>query len=143
MGVEAGPAAQILAKGDVYVIRADRRVVWCEVATPRGLAPARGAAAAESMTAYLTQHVLQRRSPWIGLIVDVRRGPSVVGPVTLVQLERVFAEAELARKPIAALIGDAPAQAQQFGAAAHTYAPRFGTVTDSPSLALDWMTSTR
>ncbi len=143
MGVVAEPATQVLLKDDVYVIRADRRVVWCEVATPRGLNPARGAAAAQIMSTYLTEHVLQRRSPWIGLIVDVRRGPSVVGPVTLQLIERMFAQGELARKPIAALVGAAPTQAQQFGAAARACAPNFGTVTESPSRALDWMTSAR
>jgi hypothetical protein len=91
------------------------------------------------MTAYLTQHVLQRRSPWLGLVVDVRRGPSVVGPVTLQLIEQMFSHAELARKPMAALVGTAPAQIQQFGTAARTCAPHFGTVTESQHRALDWM----
>jgi hypothetical protein len=143
MGVDAGPATQILVKDDVYVIRADRRVVWCDVTIPRGHDPARGAAAAQVMTAYVTQHVLQRRSHWIGFVLDVRRGPSVVGPVTLQLIERMFAHAELARKPMAALVGTAPAQVQQFDAAARTCAPHFGTVTESQNRALDWMTSGR
>jgi hypothetical protein len=143
MGVEAGPSTQILLKSELYVIRAERRVVWCDVATPQGLAPARGAAAAQSMAAYLTEHVLQRRSPWIGVVLDVRRGPTVVGPVTLQLIERLFAHAELARKPLAALVGNAPAQTQQFGTAARTCAPHFGTVTESQNRAIDWMMSAK
>jgi hypothetical protein len=46
MGLDADE--RILAEDDLYVIRAERRVVWVHVRVPRNVEPSRGAAAAQA-----------------------------------------------------------------------------------------------
>jgi hypothetical protein len=136
-GVGAGNI--VLLQHDVFVIFAEGRVVWCRLHMPPHLSPSAGAAAGKSMLGYLASHVLVRRSSWLGAILDVRRGPSVVGPITLEGIERTFALAQDARKPLAALVGSAATQREQFGNVQRK-APRFTLVTDDPAVAVDWMT---
>ena len=131
----------VLVRDDLYVIRAERRVVWCEVLTPPQVAPAQGAAAARAISEYLLENVIARRSSWLGVVLDVRKGPTVVGPVTLGLLEKMFARAEQVRKPLAALLGTARAQGDQFRGVQQAHAPRYGMVTDRVELAVDWMTT--
>jgi hypothetical protein len=130
----------ILVQDELYVIRAERRVVWVELQTPPHIDPKRGAAAAVAITSYLLGSVLARRSSWLGLILDIRRGPTVMGPLTLTAAEQVFQRAEQLRKPLAALISAAPAQLEQFTALQQTHAPRFAKVTADAKAAIDWMT---
>ena len=134
-------ADAILVRDELFVIRAERRVVWCAVFTPPNVAPAQGAAAARAMSEYLLGKVITRRSSWIGVVLDVRKGPTVVGPITLGVLEQMFARAEQVRKPLASLIGTARAQGDQFRSVQQALAPRFGMVTDRQEMAVDWMTT--
>jgi hypothetical protein len=131
----------VLMRDELFVIRAERRVVWCEVFTPPQVAPAQGAAAARTISEYLLENVIARRSSWLGVVLDARKGPTVVGPVTLGVLEKIFARAEQVRKPLAALIGTARAQGDQFRSIQQAHAPRFGMVTDRLEMAADWMTT--
>jgi hypothetical protein len=130
----------ILAQDDLYIIRAERRVVWVQLQTPPHIDPKRGAAAAQAITSYLLGNILERRSSWLGLVLDVRCGPTVMGPLTLSAAEQVFQRAEQIRKPLAALIGSAPAQLEQFTELQQAHAPRFGKVTTDAAAAVDWMT---
>jgi len=107
MDSRADAASVVLLEHELFVIVAERRVVWCRVLTPPNVTPAAGAAAGKSAFAYLMTHVLVRRSSWLGVVADVRRGPSVAGPVTLQGLEQLFIHAEEVRKPLAMLIGAA------------------------------------
>jgi hypothetical protein len=132
-------AAVVLLEHELFVVFAEGRVVWCRVLMPAQVAPATGAAAGKSALGYLADNVLVRRSSWLGVILDVRSAPSVVGPVTLQGLERTFVLAEEARKPLAALVGKAATQRDQF-ATLQRHAPRFSLVTDTPAVAVDWMT---
>jgi len=134
-----GATSVVLLQHDLFVIFAVGRVVWCRLLMPAHLAPATGAAAGKSMLGYLANNVLVRRSSWLGVIVDVRRGPSVVGPVTLEGIEKTFTLAGEVRKPLAALVGSSATQREQFGNVQRK-APRFTLVTDDPAVAVDWMT---
>jgi hypothetical protein len=134
-----GATSVVLLQHELFVVFAMGRVVWCRLLMPPHLAPATGAAAGKSLVAYLADNVLVRRSSWLGVIIDVRRGPSVVGPVTLQGIERTFALAEEVRKPLAALVGSAATQREQYGNVQRK-APRFTLVTDDPAVAVDWMT---
>jgi hypothetical protein len=134
-----GATSVVLLQDELFVIFAVGPVVWCRLLMPQHVAPATGAAAGKSMLGYLANHALVRRSSWLGVILDVRRGPSVVGPITLQGIERTFALAEESRKPLAALVGSAATQREQFGNVQRK-APRFTLVTDDPALAVDWMT---
>jgi hypothetical protein len=134
-------SAPVLARGDTFVIQGSRRVVWCKITVPRGMDPARGAAAAERLGAFLLDHVLERHSPWLGILMDLRDGPSVLGPVSLRVMERILERAELVRRRVALYLGHAPSLEEQLSGLARARAPRFGKVTDDGSVALDWMTS--
>jgi hypothetical protein len=108
---------------------------------PPGLDPARGAAAGEVLGSYLLHHILERRSPWLGVVFDVREGPSVIGPTSLRVMESICDRAELVRRRLALLVGPTPLIKEQLLALVHARAPRFGVVTDDRRVALDWMTS--
>lgn len=132
-------AGVVLLQHELFAITAEGRVVWCRMLMSPQVAPSVGAAAGKSLFDYLTSHVLVRRSSWLGVILDVRRAPSVVGPITFQGLERVFALTEEVRKPLAVLIGSAATQREQFGKLQRS-APRFSIVTDDLATAADWMT---
>ena len=139
MDLRPDSASVVLLQHELFSIVAERRVVWLRVRMPPQLAPAAGAAAGKAALSYLTSHVLVRRSSWLGVVADVRHGPSVVGPVTFQGLERLFALTEEARKPLAVLIGSAATQRDQFGNLQRN-APRFTLVTDNAGAAVEWMT---
>jgi hypothetical protein len=131
----------VLAQGDTFIIHGAMRVVWSRVCVPRGLDPARGAAAGEVLGSYLLNHVLERRSPWLGVVFDVRDGPSVIGPTSLRVMESICDRAELVRRRLAILVGSNPLIKEQLVALVQARAPRFAVVTDDRGVALDWMTS--
>jgi hypothetical protein len=130
-----------LARGATFVIHGARRVVWCKITVPPGLDPARGAAAGEELGTYLLDHVLARHSEWLGVVLDVRDGPSVLGPISLRVMERILERAELVRRRVAIVMGSRPQLKEQLSALVSGLAPRFATLTDDRSKALDWMTS--
>jgi hypothetical protein len=129
-----------LARGDTFIIYGVRRVVWCKIMVPRGLDPARGAAAGEELGTFLIDHVLERHSSWLGIIFDVRDGPSVLGPISLRVMERIFERAELVRRRVAILSGIAPSLEEQFLVLVRAR-PQCAKLTHDRSVALDWMTS--
>jgi len=129
----------VLLEDELFVIRAEGRVVWFELHTRPGTNPARGAEVARVAGTYLIDNVLQRRSSWRGAVLDVREGPSVFGPITRAVSEAMFRKAEEARKPLCALIGTAPSQRAQFEALVTEHAPRFAKVVDTVAAAQDWM----
>jgi hypothetical protein len=134
-------SSRVLARGDTFIIRGARRVVWCKISVPRGLDPMRGAAAAEELGAFLLEQVLERHSPWLGIVIDVRDGPSVLGPISLRVMERILERAELVRRRVAIYLDHATSLKEQLASLSLASAPRFGKVTDDRSVALDWMTS--
>jgi hypothetical protein len=135
------PGGHVLAQGETFVIHGARRVVWSKVSVPPGLDPARGAAAGQELGSYLLNHVLERRSPWLGVVFDVRDGPSIIGPTSLRVMESLCDRAELVRRRLAILVGQNPLLREQFLLLVQARAPRFAIVTDDRRVALDWMTS--
>jgi hypothetical protein len=130
----------VLLEDELHVIRSAGRVVWCHVRIPRTTHPSAGAEAAKRVGRYLIDNVLHRRSPWLGLILDVRQGPSVVGPCTRQASSKMFESAEHARKPLAVLtVGDGTQHAQ-FLSLAVAHAPKFALITSDAAEAVDWMT---
>jgi hypothetical protein len=140
--LSASRAGTVLLKDELFLIRSEARIVWCHVLTPQSVSPARGAAAADVATAYLNEHVLQRRSPWLGLLLDIRKGPSVFGPVTRAAMQRMFEHADRAHKRVAVLVGASPVQRTQFSELAEQYAPSYCRVSDTEPAALDWVMGT-
>jgi hypothetical protein len=134
-------SARELARGATFVIHGAHRVVWCKIDVPRGLDPAQGAAAGEELGAFLIDRVLERHSEWLGVVLDVREGPSVLGPISLRVMERILERAELVRRRIAIVLGKSPALEAQLSAVVRSLAPRFVILTDDRRKALDWMTA--
>jgi hypothetical protein len=132
-----------LLEDDLHVVRAVGRVVWCDITIPKGTQPVAGAEAAKRVCKYLTDNVLHRRSRWLGLVLDVRQGPSVIGPVTRSVSSTLFIHAEQARKPFAVLtVASRPLHAQYCELAA-AHAPQFALITEGVEHAMDWMTRPR
>jgi hypothetical protein len=128
---------------DLHTVRDLGRVVWCQVSVPERTPAASGAAAAQRVGDYLVANVLQRRSPWLGLVLDVRGGPSVFGPITRAVTVRLLESAESACKPFAVLTAGNTTQHSQYAALAESHAPRYGLVTAEAQAAHDWMTMPR
>ena len=141
MGIGAKPAGELLLKSDLYEIRAEGRVVRCALNIPVRTAPALGANAAVDMGEWLVNNVLKPRSQWVGLIVDVRVGPSVFGPVTRAAIERMLTSAQQSRRPLCVLVGDSSTQCDQFLEMARLHAPRYSRVTSDPEEAVTWLTT--
>src|SRR5689334_4855357 len=130
-----------LFRDDLHVVRGIGRVVWCVVSVPQRTPAAAGAEAARRVGDFLIANVLQRRSSWLGLILDVRRGPSVFGPLTRAVTVRLLESAEGAQKPFAVVTVGAAAQHEQYSTLAAAHAPRFALVTSQAQQADDWMTT--
>ena len=136
----AGPT---LLQDELHVVRSVGRVVWCEVIIPKTTQPVAGAEAAKRVGKYLIGQVLHRRSPWLGLILDVRQGPSVFGPITRDVCMNLFQHAEEARKPFAVVTVPSRPLHAQYSELAAAHAPQYALVTDSAAQAMDWMTRSR
>lgn len=143
MGSSSEIAGKELFVDDLHTIRDLGRVVWCQVAVPERTPAASGAAAAQRVGDYLIANVLQRRSSWLGLVLDVRRGPSVFGPITRAVTVRLLESAEGANKPFAVLTAGNTTQHSQYATLASAHAPRYGLVTADAQQAHDWMTMPR
>ena len=143
MGGGSKPAGELLVKADLYEIRAEGRVVRCALNIPARTAPALGASAALAVGEWLVSNVLKPRGQWLGLIVDVRLGPSVFGPVTRSVTERLLTSAVQSRRPVVFLVGDSPTQREQFQEVARLYGQRYSCVTSDPDAALTWLTTTQ
>jgi hypothetical protein len=128
-----------LVENELYAIRSEGRTIWSELRTLGNTSPTRGAQAGLEIEEYLIEHVLQRRSMWLGVILDVRRGPSVFGPVTRASLERIFRAAQQSRKRIGVFVGPGPVQRAQFDELATECAPAFVHVADQQQAVLDWI----
>jgi hypothetical protein len=136
-------AGATLLQDELHVVRCVGRVVWCDVIIPKTTQPVAGAEAAQRVGKYLVSQVLHRRSPWLGLILDVRQGPSVFGPITRDVCVNLFTNAEQARKPFAVVtVASRPLHAQYCELAA-AHAPQYSLVTESLERAMDWMTRSR
>ena len=133
-------AGALLFQDNYHHVRADGRVVWCDVCVPEPTPPAAGAESAQRVGQYLIENVLHRRSRWLGFILDVRNGPSVFGPITRQVSVNMFEAAVQARRPLAVLTVPGRLQHSQYCALAAAHGSSFVLVTDSAERARDWMT---
>lgn len=134
---------RLLAQGETYVIHGAGRVVWCTITVPPGMLPARGAAAGEALGSFLIDQVLQRHSDWLGVVIDGRNGPSVVGPSSLRVMARIFERAEQVRRRVAVIVSSGSMLREQFSDLVRAQATELAIVTESRDAALDWMTAER
>jgi hypothetical protein len=133
----------VLLQDELFNIRASGRVVWCKLLIPTGLPPTRGAKVADTIGDYLLGNVILKGSPWLGVVIDITQGPSVVGPATMRACERIFRAAEASKKPLAMWVGTPATQRIQFESMCQQFAPSYSTVVDNADAAHNWMTATR
>jgi hypothetical protein len=131
-------------RGELFEISSEGRTVRCRVRVPTRTTPAAGAEAAKQMGDWMINQALRPGSSWIGLILDTRDGPTVVGPVTLSIIQRVLETAEQRRRPMTVLVAaGAGTLFEQFDELARRVAPTYGCVTADPDEALTSLTRTR
>lgn len=127
---------EVLDSGSMYEIRGSNLAAVCQVLVPGRVKPEDGAAAALRMCAFLCDRICTPSSNRNGLIVDVRLGPTVFGPVTRAALESMFEAAQKSKTVVVALVGSAAMQRLQFAALCREHAPTLATVLDSHLAAL-------
>lgn len=133
--------SSILTESEFFEIRSEGRIVRCSVRVPSRTPPAAGAAAGRDMCDWLIQNAVPPRRGWLGVIVDTRNGPSVLGPVTRSSVERLVENAERAKRPLAILVStSAVALFEQFSSVSRSCGPTCSTVITDPDAAISWMT---
>jgi hypothetical protein len=103
-----------LAEGDNHLIATRDSLLICQVWVRDDLSKEQGAKNAAEMSDYLIGYLQAEARRCRGLIFDVRRGPSVFGPVTRAVLLRLFAAAAATKTRVAVLVGDSAMQSLQF-----------------------------
>ena len=136
-------ASNVLMRGELFEISSEGRIVRCRVRVPKRTAPSAGADAAKQMGEWMIHNVLRPSCSWLGLILDTRDGPPVVGPITLSVIERVLETAERSRRPMTVLVGPSQALFDQFDELARRVAPTHGCVTADPDEAVSSMSRPR
>lgn len=127
-----------LAHGDNHSISARDGIAVCQVWSRPDLSAEEGARNAQQMVDFLTHSVLRSRSPYRGIVFDVRRGPAVFGPKTRETLHGLFALAGTAGVPLAVLVGESPIQLLQFRNLCRESPGRADVFTDESS-AFTWL----
>lgn len=74
-----------------------------------------------------------------GLLMDLREGPVVAGPVTQQHVGRMLTIWASCNRPLAVLVGDAPIQLLQYRRMVSEHCPRIGNVFDDMTLAEQWL----
>ena len=137
-------ASNVLMRGELFEISTEGRIVRCRVRVPTRTAASAGAEAAKQMGEWMINNVLRPHSSWLGLILDTRDGPSVVGPITLSIIQRVFETAEQRRRPMTVLVAPSSAALlEQFAELARRVAPTYGSATADPDEAIVSLTDPR
>jgi hypothetical protein len=127
-----------LSEGDNHLISERDGVAICQVWTRPDLSSEDGAKNASQMVSYLTDVVLRVGTSYRGLIVDVRRGPTVFGPKTRTVLVGLFATSVARKVRIAVLTSESATQVLQFRSLC-AEAPTMTQVFANESSAVQWL----
>lgn len=119
-------------------VKAD--VVWVIVENREDVEPAEGADCARRMADLLVAEILVPSSPYLGVIMDVRRGPVVFGPNTRDVMERAMRAAQEHGVRVAVVV-EGTTQRMQFDSMTGIYAPDVGSVFESESPALAFISA--
>jgi hypothetical protein len=129
----------VLARGAIFEISAQDDWVACEVVNRGDVSAEEGARCASQMNEVLVTQVLNPRSPYRGLLFDVRRGPAAFGPKTRAALEKLFVAAESSRRKLAVLVGESATQRMQFGNLSRERASDVARVFQTEFSAREWL----
>ena len=127
-----------LVEGDNHLISQRDGIAICQVWTRPDLSSEEGAKNAGQMVAYLTDVVLRVGTSYRGLIIDVRRGPTVFGPKTRAALVGLLATSVARKVRVAILTSDSATQFLQFRSLC-TPAPTMNQVFANESSAVQWL----
>jgi hypothetical protein len=125
-----------LASGDNHDISTRDGLAICQVWSRPDLSAEDGAKNAGQMVECLSTQVLHPRSPYRGIVFDVRRGPPVFGPKTRETLSGLFGLAGRSGVPVAVIVGDSPIQLLQFKNLCRESSGRADVFTDETSAFL-------
>lgn len=129
----------VLSYGPIFTIRSLGSIAWCEVTNRDDVSPEEGARCAATIQEVLTVQVLAPQSPYRGLVIDVRQGPTAVGPKTRATLERIFVAATTSQRRVAVLVGSSATQRMQFGNLCREHAREYGQVFQTEASAREWL----
>jgi len=129
-----------IARGEIYEIVGEGRLLICRVVNRADITAEVGARCAQEMDAALGESLLEPSSPYQGLVFDVRGGPIAFGPKTRASLFAMLGRAERASRRVAALVSDSPTQHMQFSNLQREVAPTMMIVSRSEDEARAWAT---
>jgi hypothetical protein len=130
---------ELLARGANFEITAEAGIVRLTVVNRPEVDRDEGARCAQLMHDTLASRVLLTRSPYRGLVFDVREGPEVFGPKTRASLEELFRAAESSRKRTAVRPGTSPIRRLQFASLCRECAPRHAKIVDDDLDESAWL----
>lgn len=127
--------------GTNHVLEVRAGVVHVEVGDAKNLTFEQGADAARGLSDDLLQ-VLELTNQFMrGLIIDVRKAPSITGPKTRAVVGLSVAAWERAGLPVVFVVGDEPIKETQFTSLLREHAPTQGKVTHGYQEAESWCLS--
>lgn len=124
--------------GSMYILEVRAGLVHVDVGAATNLTLTQGADAARSLRDDLLQ-VLELTNQFIrGLIMDVRKAPSIAGPKTRAAMGECMETWERAGLPMAFVVGNEPIKETQFTGMVRQHAPTRGKVTRDYPAAESW-----
>lgn len=106
--------AKILSQGPIFEIREDGDFAVCELKSTQSITKEEGARCAEMMRRTILEQVIVPKSPYRGLLFDVRLGPAAFGPKTRDELAQIFTQANDLKFKVGVLVSKSPTQHLQF-----------------------------
>ena len=115
--------------GVIHVLEVRAGIAHVRIGDGKNLTLQQGADAARELCDDLLQ-VLELTNHFLhGLIIDVRRAPSITGPKTRAVLGQALRAWERANLPVVFVVGDQPIKETQFTGLVREHAPTQGKVT--------------
>lgn len=130
-----------LVEGDNHLISRRDGLAILQVWTRPDLSSEEGAKNAAQMVAYLTDVVLRVGTSYRGMIIDVRRGPTVFGPQTRTVLVGLLANSVARKVRVAVLTSESATQTLQFRSLCAVAPTMTQVFADEPS-AVQWLATT-
>jgi hypothetical protein len=127
-----------LKEGDNHLISERDGLVIVQIWTRPDLSSEQGAKNADELVTFLEELVLRPAARYRGLIMDVRRGPTVFGPKTRERLSALFAHSAVSKLRLAVLCGESATQLLQFRSLC-AQSPNLLQVFDNEAAASQWL----
>jgi len=127
-----------LKEGDNHLISERDGLAVCQIWIRSDLSSEQGAKNAEEMVTFLQDVVLRAGTKYRGIIFDVRRGPTVFGPITRTTLTGLVTRSASQKVRVAIVCSESATQILQFRSLC-TGSPSMAQVFDNEAGALQWL----